>query len=304
MESKDVALVLSSGGARGLAHIGAIEALLDNGFTIKSIAGTSMGALVGGVYACGNLPAFREFFVNLGKLDVIRLMDLAINKQGIIKGERVFTEMKRFVADINIEELSIPFSAIAADLTNHREVIFNHGCLIDAIRASAAVPNVLHPFIHEQSLLVDGGIVNPLPLNRVSILPGDLLVAVNVNAPRGSVLPDTKSTNKKSYNKLRSLVNEKWNNLTVGKPKRTLKTGFFDIMSGSLEMMQHRLTEHALGIQQPDVLVNIPVNSADMFEFYKAVELIKLGYDSMESQLKNHRNHIVPAQNMVEEWYL
>lgn len=304
MESKNVALVLSSGGARGLAHIGAIEALLANGFVIKSIAGTSMGALVGGVYASGNLSDFRDFFINLGKMDVIRLMDLAINKQGIIKGERVFKEMERFVAGINIEELSIPFTAIATDLTNHREVIFNHGRLIDAIRASAAVPNVLHPFMLGQSLLVDGGIVNPLPLNRVHISPGDLLVAVNVNAPRGSVLTNNKPAEKGSFNKLRSLVNEKWNNLTTGKPKRTVKTGFFDILSGSLQMMQHRLTEHALSIQQPDVLVNIPVNTADMFDFYKASELIKLGYESMESQLRNYKNHIEPAHHMANEWYL
>ncbi len=304
MELKEVALVLSSGGARGLAHIGAIEALLDNGYIIKSIAGTSMGALVGGVYACGNLPAFREFFMSLGKMDVIRLMDLAINKQGIIRGERVFTEMKRFVAEINIEDLPIPFTAIASDLTNHREVIFSHGCLLDAIRASTAVPTVLHPFIHEQSLLVDGGIVNPLPLARVRVSPGNLLVAVNVNAPRTTVIFNDKSSEKKSYKKLRNLVNEKWNNLTAGKPKRNLQTGFFDILSGSIEMMQNRLTENALSIQQPDILVNIPVNAADMFEFYKAVELIKLGYDAMEIQLRNRRNHIAAAPNMVDEWYL
>ncbi len=304
MKSKEVALVLSSGGARGLAHIGAIEALLEHGFVIKSIAGTSMGALVGGVYACGNLPAFRDFFTRLGKMDVIRLMDLAINKQGIIRGERVFTEMKQFVAEINIEDLPIPFTAIATDITNHREVIFRHGSLLDAIRASSAVPNVLHPIIREQSLLVDGGIVNPLPLNRVHLSPGDLLVAVNVNAPRDSVIPNHKSIEKGSYNKLRILVNEKWNNLTAGKQKRNIKTGFFDIMSSSLQMMQHRLTEHALSIQKPDILVNIPVNTADMFEFYKAVDLIRLGYELTEIQIKSHSNHIAAAPNMAEEWYL
>lgn len=304
MNQKNVALVLSSGGARGLAHIGAIEALIDNGYTIKAISGTSMGALVGGVYACGNLPAFREFFTNLGKMDVFRLMDLAINKKGIIKGERVFAEMKRFVADVNIEELPIHFTAIAADLTNHREVIFSHGCLLDAIRASAAVPTVLYPHIHGQSLLVDGGIVNPLPLNRVTRNPADLLVAVNVNAPRNSVLNHEVSIEKNSYNKLISLVNDKWNNLTSEKSRRTVKTGFFDLLIGSIQMMQHQLTENALSIKQPDVLVNIPVNAADMFEFYRAVEIIQLGYDSMQIQLKNFSEHIEITPDKVDGWYI
>lgn len=304
MIQKNVALVLSSGGARGLVHIGAIEALLEHGYVITAIAGTSMGALVGGVYASGNLPAFKEFFTNLGKIDVFRLMDLAINKRGIIKGERVFAEMKRFVADVNIEELPIHFTAIAADLTNHREVIFSHGCLLDAIRASAAVPTVLYPHIQGQSLLVDGGIVNPFPLNRVTRNPEDLLVAINVNAPRNSVVIHEASKEKNSYNKLIGLVNEKWNNLTSERSGQTVKTGFFDILSGSIQMMQHQLTENALSILQPDVLVNIPVNTADMFEFYRAVELIQLGYDSMQTQLKNHSEHIGITTDKTDEWYI
>lgn len=304
MIQKSVALVLSSGGARGLAHIGAIEALLDNGYVITAIAGTSMGALVGGVYASGNLPALKEFFTNLGKMDVIRLMDLALSKQGIIKGERVFKEMKRFVADVNIEELPIPFTAIATDLTNHREVIFRHGNLMDAIRASAAVPTVLSPHMHEQSLLVDGGVVNPLPMNRIIVMPENLLVAVNLNAPKSTDLLNGKSTEKTTYDKLLNLVNNKWNNLIAEKSKRTVKTGFFDILSNSLQMMQQRLTENALSIQQPDILVNIPVNSADMFEFYRAVELIQLGYDLMDNQLKNRKEHIETVPNMAEVWHI
>lgn len=304
MDKKTVSLVLSSGGARGLTHIGAIEALLESGFVIGSVAGTSMGALVGGVYASGNLPAFKEFITSLNKVDVLRLMDLSINKKGIIKGEKVFTEMKKFVADINIEDLPIPYTAIATDLTFHREVIFNHGCLLDAIRASVAVPTVLLPFNHEQSILVDGGIVNPLPLNRVNRRAGDLLVAINVNAPRTTALLTDKSKEKKSYKKLLNLVNRNWNNLLHEKPKRTIDAGFFDILSGSIEMMQHKLTEYALHEMKPDMMVNIPVNSADMFEFYKADELIKAGYEKMTEELKNFENHKPMASHMVEEWHI
>jgi len=306
MEVKPVSLVLSSGGARGLAHIGAIEALLEHGFNIRAISGSSMGALVGGVYASGNLPAFRDFFMNLGKMDVLKLMDLSISKKGIIKGERVFAEMKRFLEDIKIEDLPIPYAAIATDLTNHREVIFTHGLLLDAIRASAAVPTVLIPYMQDKFILVDGGIVNPLPLNRVNRQPGDLLVAVNVNAPRqnNNNHNHDKSIEKSTYNKWLQLVNEKWNSLTSDKPKETENRGFFDILSGSLEMMQHKLTENALSIQQPDILVNLPVNSADMFEFYKAGDLIQKGYDAMKIQLENHKGNIPAQSNMVEEWHI
>lgn len=304
MEKKPVSLVLSSGGARGLAHIGAIEAILEHGFEISAISGTSMGALVGGVYASGNLPEFREFFTNLSKMDVLRLMDLAINKKGIIKGERVFTEMKRFVAGINIEDLPIPFTAVATDLTNHREVIFNHGCLLDAIRASAAVPTVLFPMMLEDILLVDGGIVNPLPLNRVNRKAGDLLIAVNLNAPRELLNHHNNSAEKKIYNKLRALVNDKWNGLTSEKSQRTVNSGFFDLLGSSLEMMQHKLTENALSIQQPDILVNIPVNTAEMFEFYRAADLIKTGYDAMNLQLNNYDGHIQANPGFDIEWHI
>jgi NTE family protein len=305
MNPKNVALVLSSGGARGLAHIGAIEALEEYGYTITSIAGTSMGSLVGGIYANGSLPGFREFITGLSKVGVLRLMDLAVSKRGIIKGERVFSEIKKFIGDGNIEDLAIPFTAVATDLFNHREVIFRHGNLLNALRASAAIPTVLLPQQQEQSFLVDGAIVNPLPINRVERKPGDILIAINVNAPRKNAIKQSVSPEKKSYNSIRDFVNNKWNGmLAAHQTDEKQKHGFFDIVSGSFEMMQYKLTESVLRQQEVDMLVNLPVNLADMFEFYRAEELIKTGYDATKKQLAEMDSKNIQQHGIIEEWFI
>ncbi|MBK9358728.1 MAG: patatin-like phospholipase family protein [Bacteroidales bacterium] len=305
MGKKNVALVLSSGGARGLAHIGAIEALEEFGYTITSIAGTSMGSLVGGIYANGNLAGFRDFITGLSKVGVIRLMDLAVSKGGIIKGEKVFNEIKRFIGDGNIEDLAIPFSAVATDLFNHREVIFRHGNLLNALRASAAIPTVLLPQQQEQSFLVDGAIVNPLPINRVERKPGDILIAINVNAPRKNAIKQSASPEKRSYNSIRGFVNNKWNGMLAGhKTDEKQKYGFFDIVSGSFEMVQYKLTESVLMQQKVDLLVNMPVNLAEMFEFYRAGELIKAGYNATKQQLADLDSGTGKHPGIVEEWFI
>jgi NTE family protein len=296
MKSKEVALVLSSGGARGLAHIGAIDALLEHGYHIKAISGTSMGALVGGMYASGKLPLFRAFMTGLTRLDVIRLMDLAVSKRGIIKGERVFAEMKRIIGDVLIEDLPIPFAAISADLNNHTEIVSTSGDLLSAIRASSSIPSILLPIINNGSLLVDGGVINPLPMDRVKYEAGDLLVAVNVNAPYEENLAKVKSTNDKLFFQTRELINRKWNSMTGGHPRRTKINGVFDIVNSSFELMQHKMTLTALSQHKPDILVNLPVNLADTFGFHKANELIKAGYEAMNAQLLQQKE-----KDLVEE---
>lgn len=310
MDKKNVALALSSGGARGLAHIGAIDALLKHGYNITSIAGTSMGSIVGGIYSNGQMQGFREFMTGLNKMDVLMLMDIAVSKKGIIKGEKVFGEISQFVGNGNIEELPIPFTAIAADLFNHREVIFRHGNLLTALRASSSVPTVLLPVHFEKSFLVDGGVVNPLPINRVKRHKNDLLVAINVNAPRKKTINRTTSQNKnpqekKAYKKLLDFVNQKWaKTSSENETPKEMNHGFFDMVSGSFEMMQHKLTESVLMQQQPDILVNLPMNLADMLEFYKAAELIEIGYEATCKQIENYRNNMSASNGIVDEWYI
>lgn len=283
MNSKNVALVLSSGGARGLAHIGAIDALVERGYHISAISGTSMGSVVGGMYACGKLEEFREFITSLSRLDVYRLIDLGISKKGLIKGERVFGEMKHFVGDIRIEDLPIPFAAVSADLINNIAVVFTEGDLLSALRASTAIPSLVLPVSINEALLVDGAIVDPLPIEQVKRTPGDLLVAVNVNGPRAAIPVEVEPDS--TYQRLRQQILRHWPGQSADIQKKLPVPGMIDIMSSSFELMQHQLTLTALQYHTPDVLVNLPVNLADTFDFYRAAEIIQEGYEAMNKQL-------------------
>ena len=167
MKKRRVALVLAGGGARGVAHIGAIEELERQGFEISAVAGTSMGALVGGVYASGYLEPFKEWMRALDKYKVFSLVDFALSTEGLVKGDRVMEAMKELVPDVQIERMPVPFAAVAADLLTGDEVVLDSGGLYDAIRASISIPSVFRPVHRDGRVLVDGGTVNPLPLNRV-----------------------------------------------------------------------------------------------------------------------------------------
>ncbi|MBD7977500.1 patatin-like phospholipase family protein [Serpens gallinarum] len=179
--SKRVALVLGSGGARGYAHIGVIEELESRGYEIGCIAGCSMGAVVGGIYAAGKLPEYRAWTESLDYLDVLRLMDVSFSL-GALRGDKVFGKIHSMLGEINIEDLPIPYTAVATDLTNQQELWFQEGSLHQAMRASAAIPSLFTPVMQGNRMLVDGGLLNPLPIVPVVSSHCDLIVAVNLNA--------------------------------------------------------------------------------------------------------------------------
>ncbi|AUA32575.1 alpha/beta hydrolase [Pseudomonas sp. SGAir0191] len=179
--NKRVALVLGSGGARGYAHIGVIEELERRGYEIACIAGCSMGAVVGGIYAAGKLEQYKRWIESLDYLDVLRLVDVSFSL-GAIRGDKVFGQIRKIVGDIDIEQLRIPYTAVAADLTNQQEIWFQEGCLHQAMRASAAIPSLFTPVVQGNRMLVDGGILNPLPIVPVVSSHCDLIIAVNLNA--------------------------------------------------------------------------------------------------------------------------
>ncbi|MBF8789705.1 alpha/beta hydrolase [Pseudomonas plecoglossicida] len=179
--SKRVALVLGSGGARGYAHIGVIEEIERRGYDIACIAGCSMGAVIGGIYAAGKLEDYRKWIESLDYLDVLRLVDVSF-RLGAIRGDKVFGQIRKIVGEINIEQLRIPYTAVAADLTNQQEIWFQEGCLHQAMRASAAIPSLFTPVMQGNRMLVDGGILNPLPIVPVVSSHCDLIIAVNLNA--------------------------------------------------------------------------------------------------------------------------
>ncbi|MEX6679235.1 patatin-like phospholipase family protein [Pseudomonas sp. W2Oct36] len=179
--NKRIALVLGSGGARGYAHIGVIEELEHRGYDIGCIAGCSMGAVIGGIYAAGKLPEYKAWIESLDYLDVLRLVDVSF-RLGAIRGEKVFGKIRDIVGEINIEDLPIPYTAVATDLTNQQEIWFQEGNLHSAMRASAAIPSLFTPVVQGNRTLVDGGLLNPLPIVPVVSSHCDLIVAVNLNS--------------------------------------------------------------------------------------------------------------------------
>lgn len=260
MKKRRVALVLAGGGARGVAHIGAIEELEERGFEIAAVAGTSMGALIGGMYASGHLDAFKKWMCSLDKYKVFGLVDFTISSEGLVKGDRVIHAMEELVPDVRIEQMPVPFAAVAADLLTGREVVFDRGGLYDAIRASISIPSVFQPVRRDGMVLVDGGTVNPLPLNRVRREEGDLLVAVDVSAPFGA---DPTSRANASLN-------------------------YYKVLIASSQIMQQHITQLMCRLYRPDVLVQMPADSYGMFEFYRSAELVEAGRAATREALSRY----------------
>lgn len=282
MAGKKVSLVLGSGGARGLAHIGVINWLDSNGFEIASIAGSSMGALIGGIYAAGHLDAYERWVRALQKMDVVRLLDFSLEGNGLIKGDRIMSALRRLIGDFQIESLPISFTAVATDVDNQREIWLNKGPLFDAIRASIAIPTIFTPTEFHGRILLDGGLINPIPIAPTLKDKTDITVAVNVNGkpePMQAHAPRKKATDaeERSYRELISEFLDGLQEKFVTRDKD--EADFFDIISRSIDTMQSTITRFQLAAYSPDVIVEVPRNSSSIYEFYRAAELIGLGYE-------------------------
>ena len=276
---KGVSLVLSGGGARGIAHIGVIEELEKRGFEIKSIAGTSMGALIGGIYAVGKLTEFKNWLYTLHKIDVFKLIDFTLSSQGLIKGDRVFKKMREFIPDMNIEDLPIHFAATATDIVNNEEVIFTQGSVYEAIRASVAIPTVLTPVKKDHRLLVDGGVMNSLPINHVKRTRDDLLIVVYVNAdiPVYKPVMSDKEKDKQQSIYVRK-IKQFQHQLGIIHPKsESEKLGYFDLINKSISLLTYHIAELSIEKYPPDILIEISHNTCGIFDFYKAEELVEIG---------------------------
>lgn len=291
--SKKVSLVLSGGGARGIAHIGVIETLEKEGYEIVSITGTSMGSLVGGVYVLGKLPEFKEWLLGLDKLKVFNLIDFTFSKQGLVKGDRVFNALKSFIEDRPIEELEIPYAAVAVDLLNKKEVLFNSGSILEAIRASVSIPTVFTPVNKDNTFLIDGGILNNLPVNYAQRQPGDILIAVNVNAEVALEKPKqtdkTEVINDSLYLKRILQFKNQLQKLYPAGKENTL--GYFELITQTIGLMTERIVQANLEKYPPDILINISRKSSEVFDFYKAKELVDIGQFAAKKALKNYIPH-------------
>ncbi len=290
---KKISLVLSGGGARGIAHIGVIEELENQGFEIHSIAGTSMGALVGGIYAVGKIQEYKNWICKLDKLEVFKLIDFTFSKHGLIKGDRVFNKMKEFIPDTNIEDLKIHYTATATDLLNKKEVVFTKGSIYEAIRASIAIPTVFTPVKKENMLFVDGGVTNNIPINHAKRTKNDLLVVSYVNADTLIYKPEAFKKDKKKKSIYLERVNEFKTHFNKIYPKdKNKKLGYFNILNKTVEMMMNKLAMLSIEKFPPDILINISRNSCGTFDFYKAEELIEIGRDMANKSIKNFNNRI------------
>ena len=270
---KEVALVLSSGGARGLAHIGAIEELEANGYRISSIAGCSMGALIGGVYAAGKLEEFREWMKTIDRKKMLELTDFSLSLNHLVKGSRIIKAIMEFVPDVAIEDLPIPYCAVATDLKAGREVVFTKGSLFEAIRASISLPSFYEPVQRDGMVLIDGGVINPIPLNRVKRQAGDILVGVDVSGHDYKAQWEKKEllTERRKHDKsLKAQILDKlipdnidFNYLTV-----LSRTSSLMIRQNSILMAQ---------LMHPDMLVDIQMARYGSFDYDKSEKIIALG---------------------------
>ena len=287
---RKAALVLSGGGARGIAHIGVIEELEKQGYEITSIAGTSMGSLVGGVYALGKMDEFRDWICTLDKRKVFSLVDFTLSKQGMIKGDRVLKRMRDFIPDTNIEDLPLPYAAVAVDLINKEEVVFREGSLYHAIRASVAIPSVLTPVKSENRLLVDGGVMNNIPMDHVHRTKDDLLIVVHVNANVPVYKPDTldEETSKKQSVYQRK-IREFYGHLRKhSHTDEEDKLGYFSLLNRTIDLMTMHLADMALQSYTPDILINISRDSCSIFDFYKAEEMMEAGRQVARATLASY----------------
>ena len=291
---KNVALVLSGGGARGIAHIGVIEELEKQGYEIKSISGTSMGALVGGVYAAGKMQEYKGWMYTLDKLDVFNLIDFTFSKQGLVKGDRVLNKMKEFIPDINIEDLKINYAATATDILRKEEVIFTKGSLYKAIRASISIPTVFTPVKTENALLVDGGVINNIPINHVKRTKDDILIAVHVNADIPIYKPDFPNDEKDKtqslyLKRIKEFQGKLYKNLPKGKVH---EMGYFDLINKTINLLTYQISKMTIEKHPPDILINISHNSCSTFDFYKAEELVEIGRHAAVNSLLEYSNKL------------
>ena len=287
LKKKNVALVLSSGGARGLAHIGAIEELEARGYRITSIAGCSMGALIAGVYAAGKIEEFREWMKTVTRKKMFELTDFSLSLNHIVKGKRIIEAIMEFVPDVAIEDLPIPYCAVATDLTAGKEVVFNKGSLFEAIRASISLPSFYEPVQRDGMILIDGGVINPIPLNRVKRQSGDILVGVDVSGH------DYKS----QWEEMRRLTEWQKNDKSL-KAKildklipDNIEFNYYTMLSRSSSLMIRQNSILMAKLMKPDVLVDIQMSRYGGFDYDKSEKIIAIGHQKTSLALNKYEQH-------------
>lgn len=302
--SKNVALALASGGPRGFAFIGAIEELLDRGYNITSVAGTSAGSLIGGIYAAGGLQAFKEWLFGIDTVKIMSLMDFSMSMDSLVKGEKLMKTIKQRVPEVNIEDLPLPFAAVATDLYTGEEVVLRKGSLFDAIRASISIPSMFRPAVIGGRTLVDGGMVNTFPLNRVQRTPGDILVGFNVNQIDAAEIQGfldsraaiSESKNTKSFIGRIEAALQEYRLVADGKEERLpvdVGQNMVKILQRSFGIMNCTIARMGIELTPPDILVDMPFDSYHgVYGYSHAPEIVERGRalmaDALDKYEKDH----------------
>lgn len=301
-----IGLVLGSGSARGLAHIGVIRAIEEMGIRIDIVAGTSIGALIGAAYASGKLHALERTFCSFDWKAIGSLFDPIFPRSGLISGKKLTDFLRDHIAVQSIGQLPIPFAAIAADIANGDEIRLCDGDLIEAVRASISVPGILTPVRRDGRVLVDGGLVDPVPVSAARALGADIVIAVDLNHERVTAKAVRRQAKRSGventilarlrgmeYMQAAARIRDRFQSRKGArvKPVRTVLKkqplpGMIELLLASLHIMQVRITESRLGIDRPEVLIRPPLGSVHLMEFDRAEEMIEIGYASAVGPLR------------------
>ncbi|ANP76760.1 serine protease [Vibrio crassostreae 9CS106] len=287
--AKTISLVLGSGGARGLVHVGVIRWLIEHGYQIKSISGCSIGALIGGVYAAGKLDEFEEWVTSIDQSDMAMLLDFSWQSSGMFKGDKIIDTLRGLIGEISIEDLPIPYTAVAANVADEKEVWLQSGSLFDAIRASISLPLFLTPHVINGEVLIDGGVLNPVPIAPTFGDNTDFTLAVNLGGEpemvKQEVIPVSLPT--KESNLHEKVVHFIDNLGSSVKSKMSFNFAFYDIANQAFDAMQSTIARQKLAAYPADITLEIPRNACGTLEFDRSQEMIDRGYHLAQAKLGN-----------------
>lgn len=303
-----IALVLGSGAARGWAHIGVIHELADMGIRPDIVVGSSVGAVVGGAYASGNLETFEEWIAELRRVDIIRLLDARMTGGGFLQGNSLMAAIEKRIGDPRIEDLDIPYACVATELGTGREVWLREGSLLDACRASIALPGMFAPARHSDGrLLMDGGLVDPVPVTLARVLGGDFVIAVNLNGDLigrhfflqsiDDGISDEESERELAEIEEKDSMIARWaakmkagfgvrldSYISSLRRKESPEPGLFDVIAGAVDIMQDRITRSRMAGEPPDIQIRPRLSHIGLMEFDRSAESIAEGREAVRRQ--------------------
>ena len=311
MAGKRVALALGSGGARGYAHIGVINELQDRGYDIVGVAGSSMGALVGGLQAAGKVDEFTQWAESLTQTAVLRLLDPSISAAGVLRAAKILDAVRDILGEVTIDELPIPYTSVATDLISGKSVWLQRGPVDAAIRASIAIPGVITPHVLDGRLLADGGILDPLPMAPIAAVAADLTIAVSLGGSETAGGQEADGESRATTEWLTRM----WRSTTalfdvnragsgsdsdgsdeelVDATKETTvpRLGGFEVMNRTIDIAQAALARHTLAAYPPDLLIEVPRTACRSLEFHRAAEVIAIGRDLASQALDEYREKV------------